>query len=66
MYGALVPGDYLVADNAAVHVGEETYEFINDLLKVAGIELIYLPAYSPELNPCELIFNCLKNDLKNH
>jgi len=66
LYGALVPGDYLVADNAAVHVGAESYEFIHDVLQFAGIQLIYLPTYSPELNPCELVFNCLKTDLKNH
>jgi len=47
-------------------VGAESYEFIHDVLQFAGIQLIYLPTYSPELNPCELVFNCLKTDLKNH
>ena len=27
--------------------------------------IVYLPAYSPELNPCELVFNVMKNHIRN-
>jgi transposase len=29
-----------------------------------GIEIVYLPAYSPELNPCELVFGFVKNRIR--
>jgi len=63
---ALVSGDYLIMDNAHVHDAKESREFFKDLLRVAGVTLIYLPAYSPELNPCELVFNHVKQDLQNY
>lgn len=36
-------------DNAAFHKGKE----IESLIKSANINLIYLPTYSPDLNPIE-------------
>jgi len=64
--GALVSGDYLIVDNATVHDGKESREFFEDLLRTAGVTLIFLPAYSPELNPCELVFNHIKQHLQNY
>jgi len=29
-------------------------------LDECGIDVVYLPVYSPEFNPCELVFNKLK------
>ncbi len=40
---------YLIMDNATFHKGEE----IENLIKSSGINLIYLPTYSPDLNPIE-------------
>jgi transposase len=40
---------YLIMDNAAFHKGEE----IEEIIRLAGINLIYLPTYSPDLNPIE-------------
>lgn len=40
---------YLIIDNAAFHKGEE----IENIIRLAGINLIYLPTYSPDLNPIE-------------
>jgi len=53
--GALVAGDYLILDNAPVHHGEESAAFLMDILEYFSVKLVYLPAYSPELNPCELV-----------
>lgn len=63
--GHLCPGDVLVLDNASVHVGKETQELALQLLESNGIQLLYLPTYSPELNPCELVFGLVKNLLRN-
>jgi peptidoglycan L-alanyl-D-glutamate endopeptidase CwlK len=40
---------YLIIDNASFHKGEE----IENLIKESNIKLIYLPTYSPDLNPIE-------------
>ena len=59
---ALQVGDIIVMDNLGVHHyggGEALEEFLADM----GIELIYTPAYSPDLNPVELCFNKLKTKL---
>ena len=33
------------------------------VLDLAGVRLIFLPAYSPELNPCELVFGHVKQGM---
>lgn len=60
---ALEVGDIVVMDNLAVHHyegGEVLEEYLADM----GVELIFTPTYSPDLNPVELSFNevkCLRN-----
>jgi transposase len=44
-------GDYLIVDNAAVYHGSDTYDLVVAALDSVGCKLIFLPAYSPELNP---------------
>ena len=61
--GALTAGDYLIMDNARVHHGGEAAPIVKRLLAAAGVQLIYLPAYSPELNPCELVFGYVKGGM---
>ena len=61
--GALVPGDYLICDNASVHWAQATMDALDDLLSTAKIKMRFLPTYSPELNPCELVFGDLKKHL---
>jgi len=39
-------------------------EVLFELLDSANVTLIFLPKYSPELNPCELIFGGVKNYLR--
>jgi len=64
-HGYLVKDDYLILDNARVHVASESFLLVKALLLVYEVKLIYLPAYSPELNACELVFNVMKHHLRN-
>ncbi|XP_028414138.1 uncharacterized protein LOC114537201 [Dendronephthya gigantea] len=55
-------GDVVIMDNLAVHQyegGEVLEEFLGEM----GIELLYTPVYSPDLNPIELCFNKIKTML---
>ena len=47
-------------DNLAAHKGEK----VKEVIESKGCELIYLPAYSPDLNPIEEAFSKLKHLLK--
>ena len=49
-------GQVVVMDNLSAHKGER----IRELIERRGCELIYLPAYSPDLNPIEEAFSKLK------
>lgn len=61
----LEPGDYLIVDNASIHGGSDSLDMLLSLLQQYQISLIYLPKYSPELNPCENVFSILKTHLRN-
>jgi transposase len=63
--GFLSEGDILICDNASVHDGADSSESISQILKHFGVELVFLPAYSPELNPCELVFSQVKQRIRN-
>lgn len=52
----------VIMDNASVHHGEE----VADLTASVGALLIFLPAYSPDLNPIEEAFSSVKAYLKAH
>lgn len=47
----------LIMDNARIHHGGE----IAELAEEKGIRIIYLPPYSPDLNPIEKAFSVLKS-----
>jgi transposase len=64
--GYLRPGDFLVVDNASIHSGTDSWDFLNFILDIAEVSLKFLPTYSPEFNPCELVFSYIKNDLRLH
>jgi transposase len=53
---ALAPGDVVVLDNLACHKRAR----VRALIEGAGCRLLYLPPYSPDLNPIELAFAKLK------
>jgi len=63
--GYLVDGDYLILDNATVHRDSDNLPELITLLDAHNIRIIYLPTYSPELNPAELVFNVLKKHIRN-
>ena len=58
-------GDIIVMDNLSAH-HYEGGEILEDWLHEAGIELLYTPSYSPDLNPVELCFNKVKGALNGH
>jgi transposase len=57
----LEPGDVVILDNLPGHKGEEVAE----LIRARGARLLFLPPYSPDLNPIELAFAKLKALLRN-
>ena len=56
----LSPGQVVVMDNLSAHKGGRVREIIEE----RGCELIYLPPYSPDLNPIEEAFAKLKGLLR--
>ncbi len=57
----LQPGDYVVMDNLGAHRVKE----VKTLLEAAGACAVYLPPYSPDLNPIELCWSKLKEYLRS-
>jgi transposase len=55
------PGQVVVMDNAAFHKHRRT----RDAIEAAGCSLIYLPPYSPDLNPIEKFWANLKRKLSD-
>jgi len=49
-------GQVVVMDNLSAHKGEK----VRELVEARGCELLYLPAYSPDLNPIEEAFSKIK------
>ena len=62
----LCEGDYLIMDNATIHVGEDLFEVIELLIKAVGVKLVFLPTYSPELNAAEYVFQVTKTYIRNN
>ena len=60
------PGDYLILDNARVHDSQEIILDLDNLATQYGLYIRFLPSYSPELNPCKLIFSQVKNYIRNN
>jgi transposase len=56
------PKSVLVMDNASFHHTERIQQMCHD----AGVKLVYLPPYSPDLNPIEEFFAELKSFIKRH
>ena len=57
---SLRPGDVVVIDNLGSHKAKAT----KDAIAKAGARLIFLPAYSPDLNPIEQTFSKIKSVLR--
>jgi transposase len=56
----LLPGSVLVLDNASIHKGGQIECLVSKLVSKAGCRVLYLPAYSPDLNPIELAWAFVK------
>jgi transposase len=57
----LRPGDAVIADNLSSHKRARTRQ----LIEAAGATLLFLPPYSPDLNPIEMIFSKIKQLLRS-
>ncbi len=64
--GVLVAGDVLVLDNASIHNADDIMLPLNTLMQTAQVSICFLPTYSPELNPCEIVFAQCKAHLRYH
>ena len=56
----LAPGDIVIMDN----LGSHKRQAIRRILRAAGARLLFLPPYSPDLNPIEQVFAKLKTLLR--
>ncbi len=57
----LQSGDVVVMDNLSSHKRTRTRE----LIEAAGAQVLFLPPYSPDLNPIEMIFAKVKHLLRS-
>jgi transposase len=53
-------GDVVIMDNLGSHKGKA----VRQAIRAAGAKLIFLPKYSPDLNPIEQVFSKLKHLLR--
>ena len=56
----LRPGDVVIMDNLGSHRGKA----VRHAIRKAGAKLLFLPKYSPDLNPIEQVFSKLKHMLR--
>jgi len=56
----LKPGDVVILDNLGSHKGKA----VRKAIRATGAKLIFLPKYSPDLNPIEQVFAKLKTLLR--
>lgn len=56
----LKPGDVVIMDNLGSHKGKA----VRQAIRAAGARLLFLPPYSPDLNPIEQVFAKLKTLLR--
>jgi transposase len=57
----LQAGDVVVMDNLSVHKVDR----VRELIEGAGARLLYLPPYSPDLNPIEQAWSKFKQFLRS-
>ncbi len=57
----LKPGDVVILDNLGSHKGKA----VRSAIRKAGARLLFLPPYSPDLNPIEQVFAKLKHLLRD-
>ena len=57
---SLKPGQLVIIDNATIHKSL----LVKELIEKVGCTLVYLPVYSPDLNPIEHCWANFKNYLR--
>lgn len=57
---SLAPGSIVIMDNLTAHHSRE----VQDILHEHGVEVLYLPPYSPDLNPVEELWSKMKTILR--
>jgi transposase len=57
---SLSAGQIVIMDNLATHKGQK----VGELIQARGSELLFLPAYSPDLSPIEETFSKVKTFLR--
>ncbi|MCR4624016.1 MAG: transposase [Alphaproteobacteria bacterium] len=57
----LKPGQTVIMDNASIHKTNTT----RSIIEQAGCKLLFLPPYSPDLNPIEHLWANIKRKLAN-
>jgi len=60
LYQKLKTGDIVVLDNLSAHKDKYIIEYFNS----HGIKLLFLPCYSPDLNPIEKMWSKIKGILR--
>ena len=58
---ALTPGQVVILDNLGAHRSKE----VAAIIEAQGARVLYLPSYSPDFNPIELVFGKLKALLRH-
>lgn len=56
----LKPGDFVIMDNLGSHKSDA----VRTTIASVGAKLLFLPPYSPDLNPIEQVFSKLKHMLR--
>ena len=56
---AIEVGDIIVMDNLAVH-HYDGGELLEEYFEEMGVEILFTPSYSPDLNPVEMCFSKIK------
>jgi len=57
----LQPGDLVICDNLGAHRDQSARQ----LIEARGAQLLFLPAYSPDLNPIEMMWAKVKQHLRS-
>ena len=67
--GSIIPNmrpfpdkESILLDNCSIH----HVHYATEMLEMAGILVLFLPPYSPDLNPMENVFGNVKSYLKCH
>lgn len=56
----LVPGQIVIADNLSAHKSHK----VRQMIEAAGCSWVFLPTYSPDFNPIEMLWSQFKSHLR--